>query len=109
MAASLDKNNRPLGITDLPMGPGAGQVPPSDQCHPLSWFQSGDIVGNGMAQSTPHGLGRAPNMVLAWPVAGNNGMGAAGTQFTNVTQGTATTTNVVVTATSGGSYRAYAI
>ena len=100
-----------IAISDLPMGPGAGQIPPSSEVHPLSWFRSGnaDIAATGAPVNTAHGLGRVPNMVLVIPVAGNNGVGAAGTQFTTVTQGTHTSTNVVWTGTNGGLVRIYAI
>lgn len=111
MAASTDRDPgaRPFSITDLPMGPGMGQIPPANECHPLSWFKSVNITGNGMAQNTPHSLGRVPNMVIAFPVRGNNGAGAAGSQFTDVAYGVADATNVIFTATAGGEYRAYAI
>ena len=110
MAASVRQQVDPaISTSDLPIGGGAGQIPPSEEVHPLSAFRSGDIAATGGAVSTAHGLGRVPTMVLVIPVAGNNGMGAAGTQATTVTQGTHTSTNVVWTGTNGGMVRIYAI
>ena len=62
-------------------------------------FVSAEVTGTGSSQSTAHGLGTAPTAVII-----------ALTEFTSaqsvdVAEGTHTTTNVVVTVTSGVKYK----
>lgn len=107
MAASPDLTPA-LALADLPVGNGPGQVPQASEVHPINYYQSGVVTANGAAQNNAHGLGRLPLLVFVIPVTGNNGAGAAGTQFTAVTY-TFDSTNVVVTGTSGGQYMIFAI
>lgn len=78
------------------------------QLDPANWYQSGKVTADGTAQSNAHGLGRVPTVVIVTPTDGNNGAGAAGTEFTNVGW-TVTATDVVVTGTSGGKYTIVAL
>lgn len=107
MAASPDPTPA-LALADLPVGNGSGQVPQASEVHPVNYYQSGVVTANGAAQNNAHGLGRLPILVLVIPVTGNDGAGAAGTQFTKVTY-TFDSTNVVVTGISGGQYMIFAI
>lgn len=67
-------------------------------------FVSGVITGNGSAQSTAHGLGVTPSMVLV-SIVGQPLLFLGG----DVTAGTHTSTNCVVTAPSGIKYQILAI
>lgn len=77
------------------------------QLDPQNAYKSGKITADGTAQANAHGLDRIPSMVIVVPTDGNNGAGAAGTQFTNVAF-TVDATSVTVTGTSGGKYSIYA-
>jgi hypothetical protein len=61
-------------------------------------FLSAEITGNGSAQSTAHGLATVPTLVFAIPSDATGGAFA-------VVYGTHTTTNAIVTVTSGEKYR----
>lgn len=63
-------------------------------------FLSAELTGNGSSQSTPHGLGRIPTIVLVIPQGG----GAA-----SITYGTPDATNVKATVSNGAKYRVLAI
>tara|TARA_R100000656_G_scaffold104176_1_gene76240 strand:- start:275898 stop:276359 length:462 start_codon:yes stop_codon:yes gene_type:complete len=71
----------------------------------LQMFASADVAADGTAQSTAHGLGVVPSVVMVIPTDGHDGVGGSGTQFPTITEGTHTTTSVVVTVTNGASYR----
>lgn len=73
------------------------------QLQPL--FQSTEITGTGSAQSTAHGLGVVPRVVLAIPT--DTSVSTAGVFV--VTYGTHTITNAVITVTSGKKYMILAI
>ena len=64
---------------------------------------SAEITANGSAQSTAHGLGVTPSIVLALSTTN----GAAGAFV--VTYGTHTSTNSVITITTGAKYKILAI
>lgn len=66
-----------------------------------SVFLSDEVTGNGSAQSTAHGLGTTPSLVFAIPSDLTGGVLA-------VTYGTHTSTNAIVTVTSGEKYRVVA-
>lgn len=71
-------------------------------------FFSAELTASGVAQSVAHGLGVVPAAVLIVSTQGHNGSGAAGETFTDVVEGTHTTTNVVVTADAGGKFKVMA-
>lgn len=64
-------------------------------------FLSDEVTGNGSAQNTAHGLGATPSLVFAIP------SDLTGGAFT-VTYGTHTSTNAIVTVTTGEKYRVVA-
>jgi len=66
-----------------------------------SVFLSDEVTGNGSAQNTAHGLGTTPALVFAIPSNLTGGPCV-------VTYGTHTSTNAVVTATTGEKYRVVA-
>lgn len=68
----------------------------------IKQFVSVEITGTGAALTTPHGLGVIPSIVLAIPT---NGLASA----TAITYGTHTSTNCVITATTGAKYKILAI
>jgi hypothetical protein len=67
------------------------------------YFLSAEQTGTGSSQSIPHGLGVVPRLVLVLIT----GSPSTYSQLT-VTMGTHTSTNVVVTVTSGWKFRVYA-
>lgn len=67
-------------------------------------FQSDVIAGSGAAQSTPHGLGKTPDIVIFSLVDG-----PAAYADPAVTEGAHDADNVVFTVASGWSYRVVAI
>jgi hypothetical protein len=73
------------------------------------YASAADVTATGSAQSIAHSLGVVPAFVLVVPVAGHDGMGGAGSQMPTITQGTHTTTNVVVTVTGGAKFRVLAL
>ena len=66
-----------------------------------SMFASAVIVGDGLPQSTAHGLGSAPSLVLVMLV----GSPVAGYSQAVVVEGAHDATNCVVTCTPDWSYR----
>lgn len=68
-------------------------------------FISAVQTGTGSAQNIAHGLGRVPNFVIAVPVDLSP---ATVGQYT-ATEGAHTTTNVVITVTTGKTYKVIAI
>jgi hypothetical protein len=69
-------------------------------------FQSTPQTGTGSAQSIPHGLGVVPTLVLVSPY---NNTAAGSTPFSfAISEGTHTTTNLLITATSGLVYKVVA-
>lgn len=71
----------------------------------LKYFKSAEITGNGSAQNTAHGLGVAPALVFVYPTE----LAADLTAGYDVVEGTHTSTNCVVTVTTGQKYRIVAI
>lgn len=68
------------------------------------FFQSSEQTGTGSAQNIAHGLGRTPTLVIVYPTD----TAPATTGAYTLTEGTHTSTNVVVTVTSGKKYRVVA-
>jgi hypothetical protein len=66
-----------------------------------SVFLSDEVTGNGSAQNTAHGLGTTPALVFAIPSNLTGGPCV-------VTYGTHTSTNAIVTVTTGEKYRVVA-
>jgi hypothetical protein len=66
-------------------------------------FISSIQTGSGVAQSVAHGLAAVPDKVIAVPVGSFNGIA------TDISYGTHTTTNVVVTVPNGLKYQVLAI
>lgn len=71
----------------------------------LSVFKSTEQTGNGSAQNVAHGLGVAPGLVIVYPT--DTSPATAG-DFA-MTEGAHTSTNVIVTVTSGKKYKVIAI
>jgi hypothetical protein len=69
----------------------------------LQFFKSAVITGTGSSQSTAHGLGRVPDLVLIHLYGGPSSYTAP-----TVTEGTHTSTNCVVTVTTGWKYVIFA-
>jgi len=69
---------------------------------PTGWFKSAPIVGNTAAQSTAHGLGKVPNLVIVVPADTN------GTQM-DIVEGAHDATHAIVTAAAGVIYRVIAV
>lgn len=67
----------------------------------LNVFKSTEQTGTGSSQNVAHGLGYTPSVVIIFPT------GADGNAFT-ITEGTHTSTNVVLTATSGHKFKVVA-
>jgi hypothetical protein len=69
-------------------------------------FQSTVLTGTGAAQSIPHGLGSTPSLVH---VSAYDNTASGSTPFTfQISEGTHTSTNLLVTATSGLKYKVIA-
>lgn len=71
----------------------------------IKFFQSVEIIGNGSAQSTAHGLGITPSLVIVYPT--DTAPATAGAY--TMTEGSHTSTNCVVTVTNGKKYRILAL
>lgn len=71
----------------------------------IQLFISTEQTGNGGSQSIAHGLGATPSKVFIIPTDLN----PATTGDFTVTEGTHTSTNVVVTVTNGKKYKVFAI
>ena len=67
-------------------------------------FKSVELTGTGSAQNVAHGLGAAPGLVMVYPT--NTSAATEGVYV--VSEGSHTSTNVVVTVTSGKKYRVVA-
>lgn len=67
-------------------------------------FVSSEITGSGSAQSTPHGLGKVPKLVLVVPTD----TAPATVGVYTATEGVHTATNVIVTVTNLKKYKVWA-
>ncbi len=65
----------------------------------LGVFVSDEVTGNGSSQNTAHGLGSTPSKVVAYPTE------FASNVAVDIAEGTHTSTNAVLTVTSGVKYR----
>jgi hypothetical protein len=70
----------------------------------MAVFKSTEQTGTGSAQNIAHGLGASPALVIVYPTDTN----VSTTGDYVVTEGSHTTTNVVVTVTNGKKYRVVA-
>lgn len=70
----------------------------------MKTFKSTEQTGTGSAQNIAHGLGSTPSLVIVYPT--DTSVATAGVYV--VTEGSHTSTNVVVTVTSGKKYRVVA-
>ncbi len=89
--------NAALGALDVP----AKAVTIAD----LSVFKSTEATGTGSSQNIAHGLGVVPGLIFFYP--SDTSPSTAGVY--TLTEGTHTTTNIVVTVTSGKKFFAVAI
>ena len=71
-------------------------------------FASTNTTATGSSQSIAHGLGSTPSMVLVIPTSGDNGSGATGNLMPAITEGSHTSSNVVVTVTAGATFKVFA-
>lgn len=78
-------------------GDATGRVILSVAASATSAFQSSEQTGTGSAQNVAHGLGRAPGIVIVYPT--DTSPSTLGSY--TVSLGTHTSTNVVLTVTSG--------
>jgi hypothetical protein len=99
---SISENTAAAGVTIdgvlLKDGANYGATPAANV------FLSTEQTGNGSPQNVAHGLGAVPAIVFAIPSNLTAGLGGAYV----VTYGTHTSTNAVVTVTSGEKYRVVA-
>ena len=70
----------------------------------MSFFKSSEQTGTGSAQNVAHGLGVAPGLVMVYPT--DTSPATAGAYA--MTEGSHTSTNVVVTVTSGKKFKVVA-
>lgn len=70
----------------------------------MMMFKSSDQTGSGSAQNIAHGLGVAPAVVIVYPT--DTDVATTGSYV--VTEGSHTSTNVVVTVTTGKKYKVVA-
>jgi hypothetical protein len=70
----------------------------------MSVFKSSEQTGTGSAQNVAHGLGVAPGLVMVYPT--DTSPATAGAYA--MTEGSHTSTNVVVTVTSGKKFKVVA-
>ena len=68
------------------------------------WFKSTEQTGTGSSQNVAHGLGLTPAFVIVYP----SDTAPATTGAYTLTEGTHTSTNVVVTVTSGKKFFVFA-
>lgn len=71
-------------------------------------FMSTQQTATGSAQNVAHGLAAAPTIVTTSIEVGHDGAGATGDKVPTITQGTHTSTNVVITVTAGAKFRVFA-
>jgi len=71
----------------------------------VKYFHSAEITATGAEQSTAHGLGATPTLVIVYKTADTRGTWAAW----SLVEGTHDATNVKVTGTSGIKYRIFAM
>ncbi len=71
---------------------------------PTYRFKSTELTGNGSAQSTAHGLGQTPSVVIIVPTD----TAPVTTGAYTVTEGAHDATNVIATVTNGKKYRIFA-
>lgn len=69
----------------------------------INYFLSTEQTGTGSAQNIAHGLGSTPTLVVVIPTV------TAASGATTYAEGTHTSTNCVVTATTGAKYKVLAI
>ena len=74
----------------------------------LKSFQSGEITGNGTAQSTAHGLGIVPNIVVVEVTLLPTALFTTPTAYT-VIKGSHTATDCIVTVPNGAKYTIFAM
>lgn len=70
----------------------------------MKTFKSTEQTGSGSAQNIAHGLGSTPSLVIVYPT--DTSVATEGVYV--VTEGSHTSTNVVVTVTNGKKYRVVA-
>ena len=73
------------------------------QSNKIDFFLSGEITGNTSEQSTAHGLGRTPSVVIVFPTKGG-GI----TELLSISEGSHDSTNIYVTAFVTTKYRIFA-
>jgi len=71
-------------------------------------FCSTEQTGDGLVQSIAHGLAATPSLVLVSATAGHDGASAPGDKLPTLTEGTHTSTNVLVTCDAGAKYKVMA-
>lgn len=105
-----------VGASQLPLAALVGVNPSTGALIPFAAssamsvsgkFQSTVLTGTGSAQSVPHGLGVIPSLVLVAPY---DNTASGSTPFTfQIAEGSHTSTNLIITATSGLKFKVIAM
>ncbi|MDP2307991.1 MAG: hypothetical protein Q8P18_18345 [Pseudomonadota bacterium] len=72
-------------------------------------YASIEQTGTGSEQIFAHGLGSTPAFYLAYPTAGHDGAGAAGTQMPVIAHGVMSATELRFTVSTGAKFRVLAV
>lgn len=104
---SVKAGNLRIGTAVVAVGSGAGEttgiVRLNGTQHP-KMFMSTEQTGTGSSQNVAHGLGQIPEGIVVYPTD----TAPATTGAYTMVEGTHTTTNVVVTVTSGKKFKVFA-
>ena len=104
---TVSAGNTRVGVAAAAVGAGAGLTTGLVRLNAIGgpkYFSSTEQTGTGSAQNVAHGLGLVPEAVVIWPTD----LAPATTGAYTVTEGTHTTTNVVVTVTTGKKFKVFA-
>lgn len=104
---TVSAGNTRAGVAAAAVAGGAGDTTGNVRLNGVSgpkYFMSAEQTGDGTAQSIAHGLGVVPAIVVVYPTD----TAPATTGAYTMTEGVHTTTNVVVTVTTGKKYKVLA-
>jgi predicted RecA/RadA family phage recombinase len=104
---TVSAGNTRAGTALVATGAGAGETTGIVRLEPLAaprFFLSTEQTGTGASQNVAHGLGVVPEIIVVYPTD----TAPATTGAYTMVEGTHTTTNVVVTVTSGKKFKVFA-
>lgn len=104
---TVSAGNTRAGVAVVAVGAGAGLTTGIVRLNGIGgpkFFMSAEQTGTGAPQNVAHGLGLVPEGVVIWPTD----TAPATTGAYTVTEGVHTTTNVVVTVTTGKKFKVFA-